>query len=298
MSHKSITYIKVPQRYGQMKSGVEKACESLEKLGLKSIFDKTGLPIKTFQITEPHGNQEYVDGLRGLSQCISVNVELRDVISKEYSNNNLIVNIGGDHSIGLGSIAGVMKSMNNKKQQPKVGVVWFDAHPDMNIPTSSPTGNIHGMPLACCVGKGDKRLTEICPIQVQPSDIMFVGIRSIDNEERGTIIDNNIDAFTAEEVNKIGMKKVVENLKEKFKNYDVVHLSFDIDGIEPKSITGTGTPVEGGVTLEDTLYFLKEIRTLNSIHSVDFVEYNPEIEEKMTGINVLKCIQTFLGSEE
>ncbi|EDR28860.1 arginase, putative [Entamoeba dispar SAW760] len=293
MQFEKVTYIAVPQKYGQKKVGVEEGPKFLEKLGFMNILEQVAKNINKKTITEPKTPQELgVTSARNLNEVESVCIELRDTISKEYDVNNLLINIGGDHSIGLGTIAGVVKAM---KPNAKVGVIWFDAHPDMNIPENSPSGNIHGMPLACAVGLGPQRLTSIMPRYITPKDIMYVGIRSIDVGEEFEIQDKHIDHFTAEDVKRVGMKEVIEAINKKFADYDVIHLSFDIDGIDPKFILGTGTPVPKGISLEDSLYFMSEMGKMKKLHSVDIVEYNPKIEEEITGKNVLKCISSLFG---
>ncbi|ELP87839.1 arginase, putative [Entamoeba invadens IP1] len=294
MLSESVTYIRVPQKYGQPKDGVEQGPTSLESYGVLShLSKKKKVDIET--ISMPQGSRDTAKGLKNLEKVYSLNLELRDTIAKHYSHTRFVLNVGGDHSIGLGTVAGAVKASDKSTPNARVGVVWFDAHPDINTAESSPSGNIHGMPLACCVGIGPEKLNTVMTRKITPEDLFYVGIRSIDPGERSEIKVESVSNYTAEQVKKVGMKKVVEEIFKKFENYDYVHLSFDIDGIDPKYIIGTGTPVPNGVELEDAIYFMKEMGKMKNLHSADIVEYNPVIEEKVTGPNVMKCIDALFG---
>lgn len=294
--YNQITYTTVPQRHGQDKRGVDKGPEYLEKYGIATLFQTHSQnPIIKKEITKPADVERTRGelGLKDINQVNQVNYQLRDVIAEIYSPNKMLFNLGGDHSMGLGTIAGVKKANPNSK----IGVIWFDAHPDINTPESSPSGNIHGIPLACCCGIGPEFLTNTMDKFISTQDIVYVGIRSIDDGEAELIKKDNITHFKSEDVKKVGMDKVIETIKEKFKDYDYVHLSFDIDGIDPSEIIGTGTAVPDGVSLEDACYFLKRLREIEKLHSFDLVEYNPEIEEVKTVENIFKCLKAFFLEE-
>ena len=296
MNYKTITYICVPQKYGQGKDGVEKGPEVLEKYGIRELFQKhSQSEVKRIGLPKPKDCERTRGerGLKNIPEVRTMNYHLRDAIAEVYSKEGIVFNIGGDHSMGTGTISGVKKANPGKK----VGVIWFDAHPDINTPESSPTGNIHGIPLTCCCGIGPECLNDVMTEYISTQDITYVGIRSIDDGEEEIIKKDGITHFTAQQVKECGMMKVIETIKKKYQDYDVVHLSFDIDGIDPQYIIGTGTAVPEGVSVEDSLQFLRGMKELSNLYSFDIVEFNPVIEETKTVECIMKCMRTFFGEE-
>ena len=185
--------------------------------------------------------------------------------------------LGGDHSIAIGTLAGVSKHYQN------LGVIWFDAHGDLNTEATSPSGNIHGMPLAVSLGIGHPDLVNILGYapKVKPEHIVIIGARSLDEGEKALIREKGIRVYTMHEIDRLGMTKVMEEcisyLQERT---DGVHLSLDLDGIDPVDAPGVGTPVIGGMSYRESHLAMEMLEEAQIITSAEFVEVNPILDDR------------------
>ena len=185
--------------------------------------------------------------------------------------------LGGDHSIAIGTLAGVSKHYKN------LGVIWYDAHGDLNTAETSPIGNIHGMPLAVSIGLGHNLLTDIGGYgpKVKPENVVIIGARALDDGEKDLIKEIGIKVYTMHEIDRMGMAKVMEEtiayLKDKT---DGVHLSLDLDGLDPNDAPGVGTPVIGGISYRESHLAMEMLEESKIITSAEFVEVNPILDEK------------------
>ncbi len=191
--------------------------------------------------------------------------------------------LGGDHSISMGSVAGVSRGK-------RTGVLWIDAHTDLNTPDMSPSGNIHGMPLAHLLGFGDERLLNIWGggKMIHPEDLVFIGIRSVDEGEREFIEDKGIKVYTMKDIDKLGMAQVAERALEHLSHVDQLHVSFDADALDPNEAPGVGTPVTGGLTYREAHLLMELLADAKVVTSLDLVEVNPilDIQNKTAQIMV------------
>lgn len=207
---------------------------------------------------------------------------------------------GGDHSIGMGTVAGVAGHFRAK--QEKIGLVWFDAHGDMNVPTSSPSGNIHGMPLAHIIGNldgVDDALANIAGFRnkVDVGNVALVGLRDIDREEARIIRDSGVHTWTMRDIDEKGMPRVTQEV------LDVVsdgtagfHLSFDVDGLDPEVVAGVGTPVPGGVSFREAHLMLEVMADTGLMTSMEIAELNPLLDHRNAGAhNMLNLITSAFG---
>ena len=214
---------------------------------------------------------------------------LRDEVARLMASGKRVLTIGGDHSIALGSIAGVLE------QNANVGVIWFDAHGDINTEATSPSANAHGMPVAVLMGLCESGLNEIARVRLKPENIFWVGARDWDAGEKETIARLGIaeNVYSTERVHEMGMAAVMEDIRRKMEvqGIESMHLSFDIDGMDPLIVWATGTRVENGLIQEDLEAFVEGLRRLPEMKSMDFVEYNPlmDDEKKRTG---KWCVET------
>ena len=189
--------------------------------------------------------------------------------------------LGGDHSIAMGSIGGVAKYFSERERQ--VGLIWFDAHGDMNVPESSPSGNVHGMPLSHVLGLGDPVLAGIAGIRgkVPPSNACLIGVREIDEGEREIVERSGIKVFTMKEIDRFGAAKVFEEAVElASKGTAGVHVSYDIDVVDPTFAPGVGTPERGGLSYREAHLFMELIADRGLLSSLDMVEVNPVLDER------------------
>jgi arginase len=188
--------------------------------------------------------------------------------------------LGGDHSIAAGTVAGVAKYF--RQQDKKLGLIWIDAHADMNTPQISPSGNIHGMPLACCIGIGPPELAGLLGFspKIDPSNVALVGIRDIDPMERTHVRDSGITAFTMRDVDERGLNKVMsEAIGIASKGTVGFHLSLDLDYVDPSDAPGVGTPVRGGATYREAHLAMEMISDSGGMMSMEAVEVNPVLDE-------------------
>ncbi|HDP1904732.1 TPA: arginase, partial [Staphylococcus aureus] len=294
---KAIDIIGAPSTFGQRKLGVDLGPTAIRYAGLISrlkqldldVYDKGDIKIPAVNIEKFHSEQK---GLRNYDEIIDVNQKLNKEVSASIENNRFPLVLGGDHSIAVGSVSAISKHYNN------LGVIWYDAHGDLNIPEESPSGNIHGMPLRILTGEGPKELLELNSNVIKPENIVLIGMRDLDKGERQFIKDHNIKTFNMSDIDKLGIKEVIENTIEylKSRNVDGVHLSLDVDALDPLETPGTGTRVLGGLSYRESHFALELLHQSHLISSMDLVEVNPLIDSNNhTAEQAVSLVGTFFG---
>ncbi|MDT3955972.1 arginase, partial [Staphylococcus aureus] len=294
---KAIDIIGAPSTFGQRKLGVDLGPTAIRYAGLISrlkqldldVYDKGDIKVPAVNIEKFHSEQK---GLRNYDEIIDVNQKLNKEVSASIENNRFPLVLGGDHSIAVGSVSAISKHYNN------LGVIWYDAHGDLNIPEESPSGNIHGMPLRILTGEGPKELLELNSNVIKPENIILIGMRDLDKGERQFIKDHNIKTFTMSDIDKLGIKEVIENTIEylKSRNVDGVHLSLDVDALDPLETPGTGTRVLGGLSYRESHFALELLHQSHLISSMDLVEVNPLIDSNNhTAEQAVSLVGTFFG---
>lgn len=284
-----IQYILVLFRSGCNREGAQFAPAKLcELLGLDDIH--------TQQLRLSSENKPLSDGqcqgVKNYATVLAMANHLRDMVANSISENHQVVALGGDHSIALGSIAGVLTN------EPNVGVIWFDAHTDINTEATSPSGNAHGMPVAALMGLCHSALNEVARVRLNPQNIFWVGARDIDTGEVEILKQLGIydHVYSTNDVHRLGMKAVMDDIRQRMAAQEIpaLHLSFDVDGMDPKIVAATGTKVPNGLTQDDLDIFIQSLAALPPIHSMDFVEYNPLMDDaaQTTG----KWCQKFLST--
>ena len=186
-----------------------------------------------------------------------------------------------DHSIAIGTISGVAEHFHAR--QEKVGLIWVDAHGDMNTPETSPSGNIHGMPLATVLGLGHPRLVEMGGLspKVAKENVCLIGIRDIDDNARKIIRESGIHAYTMRDVDERGMREIMEEAIEFATNGTAgFHVSFDLDGMDPRDVPGTGTPVKGGIDWREANLLMEMVSDTGKMCSLEVTELNPILDVK------------------
>ncbi|GGJ72375.1 arginase [Virgibacillus salexigens] len=281
MTNNKISIIGVPMDLGQSRRGVDMgpsalryagAIEKLEELKYQ-IYDLGDIPI----IRPDKPNTDHDSKLKNLKQVVEANQKLSEMVDQEVTKGHFPLIFGGDHSIAIGSLAGISKHYDN------LGVIWYDAHGDLNSSETSPSGNIHGMPLAVSLGIGDDKLTAIGDYvpKVKPENIVIIGARSLDLGERELIRNKGIQVYTMHEIDRLGMPAVMEEAIGYLQNRtDGVHLSLDLDGLDPSEAPGVGTPVIGGITYRESHLAMEMLEESSMLTSAEFVEVNPILDEK------------------
>ncbi len=231
--------------------------------------------------------------LRFLDEVTRVNTELCNKVSGVMAQGRFPLVLGGDHSIAIGTIAGVVQHKKN------LGVIWFDAHGDINTEETSPSGNIHGMPVAVSLGFGHERLTSIGGKhrKLQPEKLVYIGCRDLDAGERKILKELGITAFTMHEIDRYGMTEVIERaIGIAGSDTDGIHVSFDLDSLDPTFIQGTGTRVPGGLTYREGHLALEMIALSEKLVSAEFVEVNPIIDnQNITAKTAVALMGSLLG---
>jgi len=281
--NKPIQIINVPLDLGASRRGTDAGPSAFRIAGLTSALNKMNFQVEAeIDIDVPFMETRETTTLqtRFKKEILKVCTELSKDTLETLDNGKFPLVIGGDHSIAMGTISGI--AAHFKKQQQKIGVIWFDAHGDMNVPESSPSGNVHGMPLAHLLGYGDKDLSsiqDVCPA-LDPSKVVLIGLRDIDADEREFINRSGVTAFTMRDIDQLGMYEVTRRALE-IVNKDTAgfHISFDLDGCDPQVIPGTGTVVQGGVSFREAHLLLEECASDGRMTSMEVVELNPFLDQ-------------------
>ncbi|HBK18753.1 MAG TPA: arginase [Gammaproteobacteria bacterium] len=295
-----IRTINVPLDLGASRRGTDAGPSAFRVAGLGrairslgySIAGETDIPVpfmETRQVKDTRAR--FKDEI--LAVCTQLAGETRDAL--DAGDWPLI--IGGDHSIAMGTVSGLATHL--KARGEKLGLIWFDAHGDMNLPCSSPSGNIHGMPLAHLLGYGDADLAGILDVNpaVDRDNVVLIGIRDIDVVEREFIRDSGVTAFTMRDIDQLGMLEVARrSLEIVNRNTAGFHLSFDLDGCDPEVIPGTGTTVPGGVSFREAHLLLEECAANGRMTSMEVVELNPFLDDaNVSAERAVTLIQSALG---
>ncbi len=294
-----LSIIGVPMDLGQTRRGVDMGpsairyagvIERIENIGY-SVEDKGNIEIALAERVHSDENTN----LKNLKAVADASERLAQTVSDVITNKRFPLVLGGDHSIAIGTLAGVSRHYKN------LGVIWYDAHGDLNTADTSPSGNIHGMPLAASIGVGDEALTRIGGYtpKVKPENIVIIGARSLDEGEKELIKEKGIKVYTMHEIDRMGMTKIMEEtilyLQDKT---DGVHLSLDLDGLDPHDAPGVGTPVIGGISYRESHLAMEMLAESQLITSAEFVEVNPILDERNKTATVAVALMGSLLGEK
>ena len=298
--NKNIQIINVPLDLGASRRGTDAGPSAMRIAGLKQSLANMGFSLNSdvdIPVPMMEGREPSDSKARFKTEILEVCRTLAAQTKLSLDENLVPLVIGGDHSIGMGTISGL--SAHFKQKQQKLGVIWFDAHGDMNLPETSPSGNIHGMPLAHLLGYGDKDLSnilDVCPA-LDASKVVLIGIRDIDSVEREFIHQTGINAFTMRDIDQLGMNEVARRALE-IVNQDTAgfHVSFDVDGCDPDVMPGSGTLVPGGVSFREAHLLLEECAANGRMTSMEVVELNPYLDQgNISAERAVTLIQSAFG---
>lgn len=293
-----IELIGFPMFYGCDRPGVEQGPDMLRENGLVELFKKNNIEISdkgNIEVELVNTDKKYAGHktMKYLKQVVDGNERLGKEVEDTLNHGKMAFVIGGDHSLGLGSLAGVKASYKDD-----FAVIWIDAHADLNVTESSPSGNIHGMPLGASAGLGDDILVSLYAEgqKVKPENIYIIGLRSVDEGEEIIIKENGINIWRMTDIRERGMSAVIEELLTKLEKSGIkrIHLSYDIDSLDMKLVPGTGTPVEDGLLMDESKELVSGIIRTGHVGSIDFVEFNPVIDKENITLNsCLSMLETF-----
>jgi arginase len=303
MTPNKIAIIGAPLDLGQGRRGVDMGPSALRVAGLGKrltalgyqVTDRGNIPVPQAESLPAEGPSE----ARFLPQIAQSCESLAHLVVEVLTSRHLPLVLGGDHSIAAGTVAGV--SAFHRRSNQKVGLLWLDAHADMNTPHSTPSGNVHGMPLACCVGVGPTQLTDLLGFapKVDPANVALIGIRDIDELERGTVRGTGVNAFTMRDIDERGLRAVMEEaIAIASQGTAGFHLSLDMDFVDPTYAPGVGTPVRGGATFREAHLAMELICDSGVMTSMEVVEVNPVIDEvNRTADLAVELILSALGKK-
>lgn len=294
-----IDVIGVPMFYGCDRDGAQYGPKNLRENGLidllkredRNAFDKGDINIPSVPVDDKY---KWDSHLKYLEPIVEINTELSKKVKESLDGKGFPFIIGGDHALGLGSIVGSSSHFNN------IAVVWIDAHGDINTPETSPSGNIHGMPLGAALGRGHTSLTTLGgnDPKVLPQNTYIIGARDLDKGEIILAKEMNINLYTMEDIRKMGIKNMIDEVCFKIKEsgIDGVHVSFDIDVMDSSLVPGTGTPVPDGFTIEEAKQVLTGFLDNEFADSLDFVEFNPIRDKDDTTLRSCQDVLQHIGT--
>jgi arginase len=281
-----VAIIGVPLDLGGNRRGVDMGPSALRLTSLASRIRMLGYDVvDTGDVDVPLPEECHIGDpkMKYAKEIGDVCRSLCDRVEKVMSEDRIPVTLGGDHSLAMGSIAGVAKHYRSKGQ--KIGLIWFDAHGDMNTPESTNSGNVHGMPLSHVLGLGDESLATIGGFKpkVQVSNACLIGIRDLDEREKKLIADSGITVFTMRDIDRHGVSHIIdEAINRATRGTAGIHVSFDVDAIDPSEAVGVGTPKKGGLTYREAHLCLEIIADTQKLTSMDVAEINPILDVRNT----------------
>jgi len=297
---RTIRIIGVPLDLGASRRGTDVGPSALRIAGLGAALRRMGYDVALEEdIPAPAMETRRSEDkhARYKPQILDVCTRLANRVREVVDAGDFPLVLGGDHSIAMGTVAGTASHYHAREQS--IGLIWFDAHGDMNVPESSPSGNIHGMPLAHLLGKGDVDLKNILGFspKVKPENVALIGIRAIDAGERKIIRDSGIHAFTMREIDEHGMAAVARRALQVVNNGTAgFHVSFDVDGCDPTVIPGSGTLVPGGVSFREAHLLMEYVADSGRLLSLEIVELNPFLDERnISARRTLELILSAMG---
>jgi arginase len=256
--------------------------EALRVAGIQAALEAFGLQVKDCGNVSGPANPwaPPVNGFRHLNEVTAWNTAAHDAIYRELSDGALPIMLGGDHCLAMGSISAVAKYCREKGK--KLRVLWFDAHADFNTASLTPSGNIHGMPVACLCGIGPDALTHIGGTKpaIDPKWVRQIGIRSVDAGERKLVNDMGLDVYDMRFIDENGMRHAMEMALALVDANTHLHVSLDVDFLDPSIAPGVGTTVRGGPTYREAQLCMEMIADVGNLGSLDIVELNPAFDER------------------
>lgn len=293
-----VSLIGVPTDVGAGHRGASMGPEAIRVAGLGEALQARGLTVlDRGNLAGPYNPWTApVEGYRHLEQVVAWNTALMHATTAELDAGNLPIMLGGDHCLAMGSIVAV--AAHCRRTGKKLRVLWLDAHADFNTSQITPSGNVHGMPVACLCGIGPRELTHLggdSPA-VRPDEIRQIGIRSVDEGERRLVHEMGLDIYDMRYIDEIGMKRVMEEALDGVDENTHLHVSFDVDFLDPGIAPGVGTTIPGGPTYREAQLVMEMIADTGRMASLDIVELNPAFDnQNRTALLAVDLVESLFG---
>jgi len=296
-----IRLIDVPMDFGANRRGVDMGPSALRQAGIKTTLGELGHRMeeekRTVQVPIADHADQGNPKLKFLAPIVAGCEALASLVAEARADGAFPLVMGGDHSIAVGTLAGLGRHHRDRGQT--WGVVWIDAHADFNTAETSPSGNIHGMSLAASTGIGDPALTHVGGdfSKIDPSHVVIIGARDIDPGEKRNLKEAGVQVFTMADLDRIGMAEVARiTLREVLGNVDSLHVSFDVDSLDPEVAPGVGTPVRGGLTYRELHFLMETLGADGRVTSAEVVEVNPILDVRnQTALTAVEMLASLLG---
>ena len=296
--HSPVSIFGVPTDVGAAHRGASMGPEALRVANLAEAIGRRGVDVRDLgdvigprnPLTGP------VEGYRHLDEVVAWNQAVFDMSSRELAAGRMPIMLGGDHCLAIGSIASV--AAHARAQGKKLRVLWLDAHADFNTSDITPSGNIHGMPVACLCGLGPEVLVNLGAPgpALKPDEIRQIGIRSVDRGEKRLVKEHGLDIYDMRYIDEIGMRRVMEEALEGVDADTHLHVSFDVDMLDPSIAPGTGTRVPGGVNYREAQLMMEMIADTGRMASLDLVEVNPALDKRnATARLAVQLVESLFG---
>jgi len=297
----NINVLEMPLDLGASRHGSDMGPSAIRLAGLREQLTKLGHTATKYYCPMELHPQEYETAgnpkAKYLPLIVQACTQLAEKVEQAAVSDEFPIVLGGDHSIVLGSLAGMAAACKNKGK--KLGVLYVDAHGDFNTCDTTLTGNIHGMCLSGSCGYGIPELTDLYfkGRKVDAQNVCYVGLRDIDEEEKKLMKKAGVTAYTMSDIDRNGFHHIMEQVKDFFKDrVDYIHLSFDMDVIDPQFAPGTGIQIPGGLNYREALLLMEEMSETGMVHSCDIVEVNPVLDVRnQTALMAVKLISRLLG---
>jgi arginase len=292
----------VPMDLGSGRRGVDMGPSAIRIAGLAerlrelghTVVDEGDLDIKNIEELKVGDTRA-----RFLREIARASRQLSAKVERLVGRGRFPLVLGGDHSISVGTVSGIVKAA--KAERKKVGLLWIDAHGDINTPETSPSGNIHGMPVAALFGEGPAELTEIGGegAKVSPKNVAMVGVRSLDDGEKVRLKRFGVQVHTMSDVDRHGIHKIMKQaLARVTDGTGYVHVSFDLDAVDPAVAPGVGTPVKGGLDYREAHLIMELLHDSGVMTSLEMVEVNPILDDRNTSAVVaVELVQSGFGKK-
>ena len=298
VSNVAVSLIGVPTDIGAGHRGARLGPEALRIAGLPEALAGRGVDVRDCGNLDGPVNpwSAPVDGYRHLDEVVAWNRLLMQATRRELEAGRLPVTLGGDHCLGVGSITAVADWC--RQQGKPLRVLWLDAHSDFNTSAVTPSGNVHGMPVACLCGLGPEGLTQLggSAPAIAPWQVHQIGIRSVDPEEKRLVKQHGVDIYDMRYIDEIGMKRVMEQALAGVDADTHLHVSFDVDFLDPGIAPGVGTTVPGGPNYREAQLAMEMIADSGRMGSLDIVELNPVLDNRnMTAELAVDLVESLFG---
>jgi arginase len=280
----AVDIVGVPLDLGAGRRGVDMGPSAFRLTGLTAGLARLGYEVRdhgNVVVPQPETSSVGDERKRFITEIAGVCERVYQIARAAAERDALVLTLGGDHSVAAGSIGGVAAARHARGH--RIAVMWIDAHADMNTPETSPSGNVHGMPLAAVLGHGPRELADIGGLspKVLPQNVALIGIRDLDEHERDLVRASGVCAYTMADIDRRGISDVVDEAMHRILEGTVgVHVSLDVDGLDPEVAPGVGTPVRGGLDYRESHLAMEMVAECGQLLGMDVVEVNPILDHR------------------